>query len=660
MGLIKPIFFLFLLVSMSAKAQYGCTDPQANNFNPSATINDGSCTYNVTNLSLTARANINTPLLDENSGIEFSNNKIWTHNDGGNTNQIFRIDSLSNAVLQTVTISNATNIDWEDITSSKDFIFIGDIGNNSGNRTNLKIYKIDKNNLSDTTSSITAEIINYSYSDQTSFVSALNNNNFDCEALLFYNDSLHLFSKNWVDKKSKHYVLPSNAGTYTAQLLETINAGYLVTGAAVQEGGVIALCGYDNTGVAPIFLYMLYDYKNGLFFNGNKRRFNLSNALTNGQIEGVDFKNGAYGYVSNERFQQSIFNVAPKLKSFDLTPYLPASFVYPKPKANFVANETSICKGKTINFTDKSSPTATGWQWLFPGGNPATSSLQNPTVQYKTSGSFSVTLIASNANGNDTLVFQNYIEVKKQPTATLNAIGSTIFCTGGSVVLNANTGNGYLYQWKRDGKVISGAVSSSFTAVSSGNYMAIVTNSDGCSKASNAVLVTGPPAAAIVAAGPLTFCAGDSVVLNAATNGSGFSYQWLKSNVPIVSAINQSYSVKDAGYYRVNVTNNFGCSVVSNSKKVTVNCRHFDKPIEEELYTVNPNPSFSEFTFSLNNHVAKDLIITVSSIYGNVVEKLHLYENSKNITFGNAYEKGVYLVSFETKSKLNTFLIVKQ
>lgn len=660
MDFIKLFFGLLILSSLSARAQSGCTDTQATNYNPSATINDGSCTYNVTNLSLTTKASLNTPLLDENSGIELVNNKIWTHNDGGNSNKIYRIDSISNSVLQTVTISNATNIDWEDITSSNDFIFIGDIGNNSGNRTNLRIYKIDKNSLTDTTTVVTAEIINYSYSDQTSFVSALNNTNYDCEALLFYNDSLHLFSKDWVDKKTRHYVLPAVAGTYTAQLIETLNAGYLVTGAAIQDGGVIALCGYDNTGVAPVYLYMLYDYKNGLFFNGNKRRFNVANALSNGQVEGVDFKNGAYGYLSNERFQQSIFNVAPKLKSFDLAPYLPTAFVNPKPKTNFIAQEAMVCKNKTVNFIDKSSSGVTAWQWQFPGGLPTTSTLQNPTIQYKVAGSYSVTLITYNAGGADTLILQNYIEVKRQPKATIVAVGSTNFCSGGSVVLNANTGNGFTYQWKRDGKFIQGASTASYNVTASGLYLAIVTNSDGCSKASNAILVTGAPIAAVIPSGSLSICSGDSVILNAAPISPGYSYQWFKNNKVIAGAANPFYSANKAGNYKVRVTNNFGCSVISPPKKVVVNCRSSEGIAEIDMINVMPNPSFSEFTLSFKNNFANEVSIAVHRLDGILIEKFQVSKNQTSLTFGASYTQGVYILTMQINSRNKSFLIVKQ
>ncbi len=644
-----PFLWLFLLFNVQLKAQYGCTDPQANNYNPSATINDGSCTYSTINLSLTTKTNLSTPLLDENSGIVFCNNKLWTHNDSGNDNKIFRIDSVTNTVFQTVTITNATNVDWEDITESDDYLFIGDFGNNNGNRTNLRIYKINKSDLSDTATVVTAQIINFSYSDQTVFTSLPNNNNYDCESMIFYNDSLHLFSKDWVDKQSRHYVLPAQAGTYVAQVLETLNAGCLVTGAGIQDGGVIALCGYDNTGVGPIYLWMLYDYKNPLFFNGNKRRFDLSSAISNGQVEGIDFKDNAYGYISNERFIQSIFNVSPKLKAFNLAPYLPLVFVTPKPEADFIAATTAICRGKEVSFTDKSKKSPTAWQWIFPGGNPSTSTLQNPVIKYSTAGTYNVTLIVSNATGSDTLLFTNYITVNPLPAANITAAGSTFFCTGGSVTLNANAGAGLTYQWKKNNVNISGAAAATYIAYVSGDYKAVVTNTNGCTRVSNTITVTGPPAAKITASGPLTFCNGDSVTLNASPAGAGFSYQWLKNNVAITGAIAADYVAKVAGNYKVRVTNSFGCTVTSAAKKVTVNCRMINGN-GAPLVTIYPNPSSDSFTIVLNelNDIAS---IILTDVTGRLLEELTVQPSSNMVTMGHQLQPGIYFITIGQNNK---------
>jgi PKD repeat protein len=81
------------------------------------------------------------------------------------------------------------------------------------------------------------------------------------------------------------------------------------------------------------------------------------------------------------------------------------------PAADFNVSQSSICPNMTVQFTDMSSLNPTGWSWSFPGGTPATSTLQNPTVTYPTSGTYNVTLTATNANGSDVETKSAYIVV---------------------------------------------------------------------------------------------------------------------------------------------------------------------------------------------------------------------------------------------------------
>lgn len=86
------------------------------------------------------------------------------------------------------------------------------------------------------------------------------------------------------------------------------------------------------------------------------------------------------------------------------------------PTANFSSSESSGCVPLTINFIDQSTGGPTSWQWTFPGGDPGTSSLQNPTVTYNTKGSYNVTLTVSNPAGSNTKTESNYINANDVPT----------------------------------------------------------------------------------------------------------------------------------------------------------------------------------------------------------------------------------------------------
>lgn len=78
------------------------------------------------------------------------------------------------------------------------------------------------------------------------------------------------------------------------------------------------------------------------------------------------------------------------------------------PTVQFSATPTSSCNG-AIQFIDQSFSGITAWLWNFGDGN--TSTIQNPLHTYTTSGSYSVSLTVTNANGNNSLTKPNYINV---------------------------------------------------------------------------------------------------------------------------------------------------------------------------------------------------------------------------------------------------------
>ena len=112
---------------------------------------------------------------------------------------------------------------------------------------------------------------------------------------------MHLFSKNWVDQRTRHYVMPSLPGSYVAELRESMAVEGLITGADISDDGVVGLIGYnDLSGVNIAWFY--FDYEGTNFFSGNKRKISLGLALNNSQTEAITFREGGYGYVSSEQF----------------------------------------------------------------------------------------------------------------------------------------------------------------------------------------------------------------------------------------------------------------------------------------------------------------------------------------------------------------------
>src|SRR5258706_2163656 len=175
--LLKIILVLIILIktSISFAQVYGCKDPMANNYNSLATINDGSCTYNTTSYTPPILVDPINATLVESSGLQMAGNFLWSFNDGGGAAAIYRIDTLSNTILQTVTLTGATNVDWEDIAFDGSYFYVGDFGNNAnGARVDLKIYKfalsaIPADYVVNPVVAIPAneiEVINFTYSNQ--------------------------------------------------------------------------------------------------------------------------------------------------------------------------------------------------------------------------------------------------------------------------------------------------------------------------------------------------------------------------------------------------------------------------------------------------------------------------------------------------------------
>jgi len=221
--------------------------------------------------------------INETSGLALIADEYWTVNDSGNDPSLYKFDIRSGKVLSEVLITSAENNDWESLAQDESYIYIGDFGNNTGGRDNLKIFKAALDDLS--TSSIkNIQTITFKYPDQDTFYSGYNHN-FDCEALISRGDSLYLFSKNWLDKKCKLYGLSKNDEDQTAALLSEFDSGGTITGASLhQSKKELYLLGYNGVGTYRSFLWVLSDWEGSDFFSGTKSKYILS---IDRQTEGI-------------------------------------------------------------------------------------------------------------------------------------------------------------------------------------------------------------------------------------------------------------------------------------------------------------------------------------------------------------------------------------
>lgn len=317
----KNILIVLISLPFSFLSQWGCTDPQATNYDANASMNDGSCIYSPTNYTLNLVNNLS-DVLQENSGLIRVGDFLYTFNDSGSGAVIYELDTLG-LVLRTITISGATNVDWEAITANATHVFIGDVGNNNGNRHDLCLYRFLKSDL--TLDTIQAEKLPFYWSDQTQFTSLPNANNYDCEAIVAETDSVTLYTKNWVDLNTRRYRLPSFwIDTLAAQLRDSFAVDGLITDACVDTVmNRSYLLGYKNNGsnFYTSFIWCLWDYQDHQVFSGNRRRIEVGNVLSLAQTEGIALKSTNKGYINSEKVT-SVITIAPKLFEFDFSQFV--------------------------------------------------------------------------------------------------------------------------------------------------------------------------------------------------------------------------------------------------------------------------------------------------------------------------------------------------
>ncbi|MEO8148785.1 MAG: PKD domain-containing protein [Bacteroidia bacterium] len=295
---------------------------------------------------------------------------------------------------------------------------------------------------------------------------------------------------------------------------------------------------------------------NATYENGNSYQWLLDGNIIAGATDTIMYASQAGNFVvvaSN--------GICADVTSSPLT----VNIINPPTSVISATGNTAICSGDSV-VLDETSATGVSYQWQL----NTTDITGEITASYTAMQAGDYTVITTNMCG---IATSNiiHIDVSIPPVAVITS-GSTSFCAGDSLMLNAFYGNGNSYQWLLDGNIVAGATDTMMYATLAGTYTVIVTADSVCpAVTSNAIVLNIPtaPSPNISASGNTTLCAGDSVVLNE-TTGSGATYQWQMNSVDITGATSVSYTVTQSGNYNVVASNTCGNSI-SNLIAVTVN-----------------------------------------------------------------------------------------
>jgi hypothetical protein len=144
---------------------------------------------------------------------------------------------------------------------------------------------------------------------------------------------------------------------------------------------------------------------------------------------------------------------------------------------------TTFCTGGSVLLTSTTANAITV-QWNKNGINIVGAT--SPSYTATQAGSY--TLVVTDNCGNQTTSNAIIINTNKPPTATVTPSGDINICSGDTLILTANTGVNFSYQWIRNNTILPGQTNSTLVVTSGGNYKVTVTKTTtGCSATSKKV-----------------------------------------------------------------------------------------------------------------------------------------------------------------------------
>lgn len=247
--------------------------------------------------------------LKEVSGITYfpETNLLYTIEDSGNKNAIYALNS-EGKIAKTITITNATNVDWEDITKDKTGnIYIGDFGNNANERKDLCIYKVNKNQLNKDMA-VAEYKISFSYPEQTEFPPKKSRLFFDVEGFFEHDNYFYLFTKNrskGFDGTAYIYKILNAPGTQKATKIgefktcDNYNHCVLTSATISPDGKKVVLLSHDK-------IVLFKGFKGDLFHKGTQTEIMLGNFT---QKEAIVFKDNNTLLIADEKTKKVGGNV---------------------------------------------------------------------------------------------------------------------------------------------------------------------------------------------------------------------------------------------------------------------------------------------------------------------------------------------------------------
>jgi Abnormal spindle-like microcephaly-assoc'd, ASPM-SPD-2-Hydin/Immunoglobulin domain/Immunoglobulin I-set domain len=268
-----------------------------------------------------------------------------------------------------------------------------------------------------------------------------------------------------------------------------------------------------------------------------------------------------------------------------------ATGVATAPSITMQPANASIVAGQTATFSVGASGTAPlSYQWRKNGTAIAGATSFSYTTPAETTSDngaqFSVAVSNSAGSLTSNIATLTVTVSPVAPSITTQPSNQTVFAgQKATFSVIANGTSPLSYQWRKNGTVISGATSASYTTPaettsdSGALFSVVVSNSVGNVTSNSATLTVNPDPAPAITSQPAsqTITAGQTATFSVTASGTApLSYQWQKNGVAISGATSSSYTTpaettSDNGAQFAVVVSNSAGTATSNSAVLTVN-----------------------------------------------------------------------------------------
>lgn len=336
-------------------------------------------------------------------------------------------------------------------------------------------------------------------------------------------------------------------------------------------------------------------------------------------------------------------------------------------EASFSSDETNICEDESVSFYDQSPGSAISWEWIFEGGSPETSTLQNPVISYLTAGIYDVSLTVSDGTTSNTLILEDYITVETLPGQAPGPTGPEMVCENieSTSYFTLGLAGITVYDWVLDppeaGEVTGTGLEAvvawtdGYVGVASLNVAGV--NDCGTGLYSDAITITRylpevtlEPFDWVCLDWPAFELSG-GMPANGEYTGPGVENGWFNPILAGVGIHTIAYTYTDSN----------GCENFATETILVDPCTGIDELSNDQDINIYPNPTTGIITIKFNGSLDATDVIVVNTlnkvVYTESIKKSS--QNKTNIDL-SSQTSGIYFIKLKTGGKeVNHKVILK-